>query len=509
MPMISPYYTILEVLQKWGGYQIATQARVHGILEYQGSCPFCPGSHDSCIVKPSEGTFSHNVRSGGCGRRGDAVDFLMQFLQMNFSQACEELGIDAANYSTTTTSTPVFDDNAPPPLQWQKTAMNFVERAAKFLWTTHPAAQKARSFLLEDQCLTEDILRQKKIGYCPLTRDGRWYGSDPAEGALELWGLSETDINDSKVRDRGTILIPPGIIIPWIQESQEILWKIEVKRFEETDHHRRFRQVAGSKNGLYNTDTIKYDTPLVLVESSLCALSIEQEAGDLVSAVATGGTSGGRNRRFYPLVFSVPNVILQSYDADSKGELGAQYWMPLIGDKGFRYRPELAKDPNDMLKLQHENGNEPILRSWVSWGLEMHELKMHGELQEEIPPKPDPPNASLQRAPITAYASQEALEEFWRVQFSAIENNRPYRPLSPEYDIMKTYRQFYHAAEIGTPDGRGRIWDEKSLYEQVQRGYARVALPTPTGRYQHVVVNPYRETKLYPVEELLPLQKEK
>jgi CHC2 zinc finger len=506
MPMISPDYTILEVLQRWGGFQLATQARVKGALEYHGSCPFCAGSHDSCIVRPQEGTFSHAVRSGGCGRYGDAVDFLMQFCHMGFAQACTELGIDTNNIVSSTPRTTTYDDNAPPPLQWQKTAMTFCERAAKFLWTTHPAAIRARDYLMNERCLSEEIIKLKKLGCCPLAKNGRWYGEDPAEGGFEHWGLTDTDIDNPKILERGTILIPPGIVIPWIQEKQEILWKVEIKRFEDPNNEHRFGQIVGSKNGIYNTDTIDYNEPVMMVESSLCALSIEQVAGDLTAAIATGGTSGGRNRRFYPLLFSLPNVILQSFDNESKGDAGARYWLPLIGEHGFRYRPELAKDPNAMLQLQKQHDNEPILRSWVEWGLEMHELKMRGELPEEIPTKPDPPPQAGDS--IAAYASQETFQAFWTNAFTDIEKGFPYQTHGTNPDTLKDYQRFMHVQEIGTPGGRGHVWDDKSIYAQIRRGYVRVALPVPTGHYQGIIPDPDKETQLYPIDQLIPLTKE-
>lgn len=220
---------------------------------------------------------------------------------MSFAEACTELNINSNYSDAQRPASKTYDDNTPPPIAWQKTAMNFCERAAKFLWTTHPAAIRARDYLMTERCLTEQIIREKKLGYCPLMPGGKWYGHDPLQGGFEHWGLKDTDVDSPTVRERGTILIPPGIVIPWTH--QDILWKVEIKRFEDPGNGHRFGQIAGSKNGLYNADTMRYDVPVFMVESSLCALSIEQEASDIATAIATGGTSGGRNRRFFQRYF--------------------------------------------------------------------------------------------------------------------------------------------------------------------------------------------------------------
>jgi len=51
---------------------------------------------------------------------------------------------------------------------------------------------------------------------------------------------------------------------------------------------------AGFANGLYNAGALIAGRPAMLVEGALDALTIEQEAGDLVTPVATGATGGAR-----------------------------------------------------------------------------------------------------------------------------------------------------------------------------------------------------------------------
>jgi hypothetical protein len=58
---------------------VGKPGRVRDVLEIHCNCPWCPGTEDSFIVRPEEGTYSHAIRQGtgsGCGQHGDAIDFL-------------------------------------------------------------------------------------------------------------------------------------------------------------------------------------------------------------------------------------------------------------------------------------------------------------------------------------------------------------------------------------------------------------------------------------------------
>ncbi len=64
--------------------------------EYHGPCPWCMG-RDRFAVWPSIGRYSCAIRSSGCGRYGDAIDFLRTYPHedaMTYREACDELGLD-------------------------------------------------------------------------------------------------------------------------------------------------------------------------------------------------------------------------------------------------------------------------------------------------------------------------------------------------------------------------------------------------------------------------------
>jgi hypothetical protein len=119
-------------------------------------------------------------------------------------------------------------------------------------------------------------------------------------------------------------------------------------------------QVPGGSNAIYHADTIRPDLPLVLVEAALDALAIQQEAGDLCAAVATG-TTGGRSIHWISRIAQAPLVLL-AFDADPGGDAPTAYWQAVLQERAQRWRPA-QDDPAAML----EQGWD--VRAWVMAGL--------------------------------------------------------------------------------------------------------------------------------------------
>lgn len=375
MPAISQRYDILSLIQRYANITVTGKANVYNrelgctFTEYHSNCPFCPGSHDSFIMQPELGRASHAIRSG-CGWRGDGIDFLVDYCKMERWQAIEELALEHVSFYHAKPE-PKRSQYSPPPQKWQETANIFVDWAARYLWSSSPKAQEALAYL-RARGLEDAMIRKKKYGYCPLQSDGRWYGTDPLHGGLEHWGIDPMSVSE-KIRERGTILVPPGIVIPWYE--QETLWKIAVRRLDEPDPDRRYRSVAGSVDALYNVDSIVVSGfGCMIVESEFCAASIEQVADDLVSVIATGSADKGRNFHFVPTL-CLPSCLIQSFDNDAPdeqgkrpGDVGARYWISLY-DHCFRHKPSAAKDPNDMLRRY----GRTYVRDWVLRALDRWE----------------------------------------------------------------------------------------------------------------------------------------
>jgi hypothetical protein len=169
------------------------------------------------------------------------------------------------------------------------------------------------------------------------------------------------------VPERKDVWLPRGIVFPWW--SGGTLWKVTFRRLAavgtptarlgqvEGDSH---FMVKGSANLLYRIDTVQANRPAMLVEAPLDALSIAQEAGDLLAVVAAG-TSWGRLERWIGRL-SLASIVLLGFDADDAGETAAAWWQKTLGLWAKRWRP-LWDDPNTLLRAGVD------LRTWIREGL--------------------------------------------------------------------------------------------------------------------------------------------
>jgi hypothetical protein len=167
--------------------------------------------------------------------------------------------------------------------------------------------------------------------------------------------------------ERGAIWLPRGVVFPWW--SGGTLWRVTFRRLAplgtaiqelgKLDGDSHF-MVKGSTNLLYNIDRVRPNAPAMLVEAPLDALSIIQEAGDLVAVVAAS-TSWGRVERWIGRL-ALASVVLLGFDADQAGEQSAAWWCKAIGAKVKRWRP-YWDDPNAMLQAGVD------LRAWIREGL--------------------------------------------------------------------------------------------------------------------------------------------
>ena len=99
--------------------------------------------------------------------------------------------------------------------------------------------------------------------------------------------------------------------------------------------------------------------PAILVEGEFDALAVAQEAGDLVAAVATGGTCGAQDPVWVRRL-KAASLMLVAFDDDEAGETAAGWWLNAL-PRVRRWTPE--GDPAGMLRAGRD------LRAWVEKGL--------------------------------------------------------------------------------------------------------------------------------------------
>lgn len=356
MPTISQRYDIKSLIEHYANIQVVGEAIVKNVREYHSNCPWC-GGKDRFITRPETGQYSCAIRASGCGRSGDAIDFLMEYCQMERWEAVQDLGLEDVSFYD---DKPVIQQNSndqAPPRKWHEAALLIVERAERYLW--HPNSVEGQQALayLRSRGLTDETIKHAHLGYVPLAKDGKWY-----VGSFEDWGLNIEELTDVQ-RERGGVRVPDGILIPWLVGGS--LWKLAVKRPGQSPD---YGQVVGSVDALYNVDAIQYDQPAMLVEGEIDCLSVQQEAFDLIACVATGSSAKGRAGRWIADL-SLASIVLQSFDNDHAGDEGADYWLSVL-KHAKRWTTGFANDPNEM--LQNSNaGHGMSVRQWVQQGLNM------------------------------------------------------------------------------------------------------------------------------------------
>jgi DNA primase len=307
--------TLLDLLN--GYTTLRKVAATHG-GEYAGACPFC-GGRDRFRAWPASDKPRWWCRQ--CGRKGDAIQFLRDREGLTFREACERLGHPLPEVPRRRRAPKPSPLARPPRETWQARARAFVDACERALWL--PVGAEVRAYV-RGRVLRDDTLQAAHIGYHAEARHEPW----------ELWGLTPEP-------QRKGIWLPRGLVFPWW--SSGTLWRVTFRRLAppgtavqelgQVDGNSHFT-VQGSANLLYNIDGVWPNVPAVLVEAPLDALSIIQEAGDLVAVVAAS-TGWGRLERWIGRL-ALASVVLLSFDADDAGKSAAAWWQKALGSRAKR-----------------------------------------------------------------------------------------------------------------------------------------------------------------------------
>jgi hypothetical protein len=375
--------------------------------EYAGPCPFCKG-HDRFHVWP----YSDQPRwwCRQCGQSGDAIAFVQQQRHVDFKTALAMLGLQGSTPRWQPTIRQVHPPKLvePPSAEWQKAALSFVTAAEVALWCReHMIAPN----WLRNRGFTEDSMMQFHLGYHP---QDRWVKRAD-------WGLPDQPPDTTSGRPHTHVWLPSGIVMPWFISGH--LWKLSIRRLippaaweatrnppkdapepqdaavhvlhclreqnsyltveriaaqcslslDETtaaldtldalklaQRPMKHYQVPGGSNGMFNPDALQYGKPSVLVESTLDAIAIHQEAGDLITPVVTGTTSARSPKWIIKLFGCAPHLL--SYDNDAGGNAPRDHWYDSLKPDAIVWLPEVD-DPAAMLEYGCD------LRAWIKAGL--------------------------------------------------------------------------------------------------------------------------------------------
>jgi len=474
MPTVSERYDIKSLIEQHAGIRVTGQAVVRGVREYHSNCPWC-GGKDRFVTRPDTGQYTCSIRDSGCGRHGDGIDFLVEYAHMTRQEAIEELALEHVSFAESRqTRQQETGKDAPPSTKWQETGWTLVERAERLLWS--PSGRRYLDYL-RDRGLTDDTIKRKRYGYVPLQSDGSW-----AQFSFEDWGLDPATLTPAQ-QERGCVRVPPGILMPWIETcGVNILWRLTMKRPDEKQKDRRYGQILGGSPSLYNIDALAVGKVAIMIEGEIDADSIDQEAGDLVAAVATGSSTNARLPRWIADL-SLSSVTLQAYDEDESGDEGANYWLNTLR-YCMRWSPMLWKDANELLQAERAGAALCTLRDWVQYGIDA--------AKKEFPER--------FAAPVPSIPSISPLQ-------GEIMESMPMPDSIPDYSRYITAQAHYErlrvSTRVQTPDGSGAFWDEKQLRAQLEEhGKVSVVLD---GLLPYMKIPGARATRYYRPEELQPL----
>lgn len=354
---------------------------------YQTDCPSCRDEDQLVIWPESDDTGSVWCRE--CGWGGDGLEYVQEANGMSFSEALEFFGVeretsgDGAPKTSTGPNSPDQDldegdseteperswgEFEPPSEEWKEAALAFCKESAERLWTGGKGAESALSYLY-DRGLTDQTIKAARLGVNPEDRYPK----------RTDWGLPPKE--DRK--DGGKVWLPRGIVIPWGANSEEgsgELLEVNIRRpegdvqpnAEDGWKRRKYQRASGSSCPMYCTPVEGpprpvSETPIVLVEGEFDALAVLQEAGDLVSPVATGSASGAQRERWRTLLAQAPAVLV-SFDEGNAGEEASRVWKAALPN-AIRWPPH-ADDTGEML----EQGDN--LRTWTRCGLEAAQRRL-------------------------------------------------------------------------------------------------------------------------------------
>lgn len=331
--------THVDLLALTGQYTDLKRAAATGGGEWHGPCPICHDGVDRFVVQP----YAQPYPRWSCRRCspqwGDAIGFVQALHGVGFRDALKMLNLDPGQlpqlpHMQRMTGVPQDNDNQYTALTdepWQHRAADYVAYAEKHLWQTGFVL----NYLREHRHLSDDVIRSARLGYNPRSLKMQWGTND--------------------------VYLPQGIVIPWFYEGK--IWRVNHRL--PRGAHKKYMQVAGGANGLYNAGAIRSGSTVVMVEGEFDALVIASKAADLIEKfgvvpVATGAGSWSRTLRWITKLCKAYLVML-AFDTDDAGDVAAAYWHDRLGaELSERLRPT-AHDVTDMVSTGDD------VRHWIGY----------------------------------------------------------------------------------------------------------------------------------------------
>ncbi len=350
--------------------------------EWQGPCPACGGNDRFCVrenANHKEGGArgwyhcGHGKGGNGCGKSGDNIQYLRDFRDMGYKEACDRLGLtpadmqsDAYKYRSPRMPRKRQEGQPHTPKSWEHpekvlSVSTWREHGMKFVDACHEALlQRPKSLdWLAGRGIPLEAVRRHKLGL-HLGETSRGEAWAPSFRPWKSWGLRD-ETKDGRPR---MFVLPAGIVVPWLPGGKELhRIRIRLAKPDQKDPKKRYHLVLGSSIDLFYAGALGLKAPAyVLVETELDAIMIANEAGDLVTAIGLGTSSAKPDAVVAgPLRRAVR--VLNALDYDKAGAEATAWWQAEYPNSRRHPAPRPAKDAGEAW----QNGVD--IRTWILAGL--------------------------------------------------------------------------------------------------------------------------------------------
>lgn len=315
--------------------------------EYNGPCPMC-GGKDRFQVWPN-----HPRGTGGrywcraCEEQGDAIDWLRK-LGLSFAEAREALGL-RVDYK-------INNSAVSQGLNWQPYTITpaeygWSELAGKIVDACHRnllASSEAMDFAKE-RGFTIDTVKANRLGWNPHNHFDH----------MVSWGLVPE--NNPETGRPFKVCLSAGLVIPTFRDDKCVSIKVRRCDWHEDDRLPKYMAVRGSERGPMALGC-DFGKPIVIVESELDAILIQQEAGDHVETMAMRTAKGKPDDIAHGFLSSCPRILV-ALDYDDAGCEAAPWWLEQYEQATYWPVPE-GKDPGEY----HQSGGN--VGKWIIQGIE-------------------------------------------------------------------------------------------------------------------------------------------
>lgn len=343
---------ILEALQSRGLAPKRKGANQTKGVEYGSPCPRC-GGKDRFISWPDCRDADGERRGGAwhcrvCDHGGDFIEYLMFIEGMSFADACGMAGRELPERDPYRTPVPRQGRSAehrpaviePPVESWADKAAALVDWAqAQLLGNPEQLAW------LAGRGITRETARRFRLGWNPGEKGKDLFRS------RESWGLATVTKEDGRKK---RLWIPVGLTIPSLVGSG--LQRVRIRRPEGEP---RYYVLPGS--AMAPMLLRPASRCIVVVESELDAVLLDQEAGELCGCLALGSSSTKPDAEAHAALQKAA-LILVALDFDKAGRSAWLWWKDNY-PQAERWPVPAGKDPGEA----HQAGID--LAGWVRAGM--------------------------------------------------------------------------------------------------------------------------------------------